>query len=369
MRKIFKFTSFAILVILIGLVWWNFRAGRVTNIPPSNELAITPDEVGEIPQAQSITTNLEIPWEMDFLPNGSIIFTERPGRIGLVNADGSSETILTIDEVEHLGEGGLLGIALHPNFQKNNFVYVYYTYQQLSDVHNRVVRFKFVERSLVDPEVILNNIPASSNHNGGRIKFGPDGKLYVTTGDAQNSQLSQNLNSLAGKILRMNYDGSVPIDNPFPDSLVYSYGHRNPQGLAWDSLGRLWSTEHGQTQNDEVNLITAGKNYGWPEVEGDEVKEGIEKPIIFAEGETWAPSGAAILKDSLFFAGLRGQTLYEYKINDGELIKHLIKNFGRIRNVVVDTDGFLYLLTSNKDGRGVPTSTDDQIIRINPQKL
>ena len=220
-------------------------------------------------------------------------------------------------------------------------------------------------------KIILDNIPAASNHNGGRIKFGPDGMLYITTGDASLADSAQDKNSLAGKILRLKDDGAIPPDNPFPDSPIYSFGHRNPQGLAWDTQGKLWAMEHGSSASDELNLIKPGNNYGWPVIRGDEEETGLESPVIHSGQETWAPSGLAYFDGSLFFAGLRGQGLYQAVIeNEGvTLQRYLDRNFGRLRDVVLGPDNLLYILTSNRDGRGLPVAEDDQIIRINPEKL
>ncbi len=357
-----------ILVVLTGLIWWNFSAGRLTELPPT-----PPAGNKEAPLATSVAKKLEIPWALDFLPDGSIVFTERPGRVRLIDAQEGllPEPLLTIDEVAHRGEGGLLGIAVHPDFANNHFIYVYYTYQGDENLANRVVRFRQEDRTLLDKKIIIDNIPAASNHNGGRIKFGPDGFLYITTGDASVADLAQDRNSLAGKILRLKDDGTIPLNNPFPDSPVYSFGHRNPQGLAWDAQGRLWATEHGSSATDELNLIEPGNNYGWPIIRGDEEAPGLESPVIHSGRETWAPSGLAFLDGSLFFAGLRGQSLYQAVIENQTVIlsRHLNKSFGRLRDVVIGPDNLLYLLTSNRDGRGVPTANDDQIIRINPEKL
>lgn len=362
---------------LIGWIWWNFLGGRITNLPqaiPLNTgLPVKREILEELPLAASIAKNLETPWALDFLPNSSIIFTERPGRIRFVDVKEGllPEPLLTIDEVAHIGEGGLLGITVHPDFIKNQFIYIYYTYQNDKDLANQVVRFKKQDRNLVNKKIIIDNIPGAVNHNGGRIKFGPDGLLYIATGDALISDLAQDKNSLAGKILRLKDNGSIPANNPFPDSPVYSFGHRNPQGLAWDKQGRLWATEHGAIATDEINLIEPGKNYGWPIILGEKKAEGLEVPVIQSGGKTWAPSGVAFLEDSLFFAGLRGQSLYEAKIKEKQITlqQHLYKKFGRLRDVVLGQDGFLYLLTSNRDGRGIPIADDDQIIRINPKKL
>jgi glucose/arabinose dehydrogenase len=319
-----------------------------------------------------IVQNLDIPWEIAFLPNGDMLVTERSGKLLKIGSE--TKVIKEIEGVKHIGEGGLLGLALHPNFSVNNFIYFYSTTQDANGISNRVERYKFSNDILSERKVILEGIKGSSNHDGGRIIFGPDGYLYITTGDAEEPNLAQDKNSLNGKILRIKDDGGVPSDNPFGNA-VYSLGHRNPQGLVWDKDGNLWETEHGpsglQTGYDEVNIITKGANYGWPIIKGDETKEGFISPIIQSGSrDTWAPSGMTYWDGSLFFSGLRGEALYEARINNGnklDLIAHFKQEFGRIRAVVLGTDGFIYLSTSNKDGRGQIKEGDDKIIRIDPQ--
>jgi glucose/arabinose dehydrogenase len=250
---------------------------------------------------------------------------------------------------------------------------LYYTTETEAGLENRVVRYELNENNLTQDQIILEGVPAAAYHDGGRIKFGPDGYLYITTGDAGNPDLSQNTNSLAGKILRILPDGSLPTDNPF-DNEIYSYGHRNPQGLTWDNLNRLWATEHGPSGAssgwDELNLILPGANYGWPEIIGDETQEGMQNPIIHSGGdETWAPAGAAFFNGNVYFAGLRGETLYKYNIENNILTRYLTGKYGRLRAVVLGPDNYLYISTSNKDGRGNPIESDDRIIRINPEQL
>lgn len=330
----------------------------------------------EVSATSVVASGLEIPWGLAFLPDGSLLFTERPGPLRKIDSK-----IINIPQVKPLGEGGLLGIALHPDFQNNKYVYLYYTYSSVGDnTLNRVARFKFGDGRLTDEQIIVDAIPGGVNHNGGRIKFGADNFLYITTGDAQNPSLAQDKNSLAGKILRVTDEGKPAPGNPFGfaqgepfGNLVYSYGHRNPQGLAWDDQGRLWATEHGrsgiQSGLDELNLIEKGANYGWPVIQGDEKREGMVSPVIQSGfNVTWAPAGAVFFKGSIFFGGLRGESLFEYKIADKTLKKHFEGEFGRIRDVVLGPDGFLYLTTSNRDGRGTPKEGDDKIIRVNPIK-
>lgn len=319
-----------------------------------------------------VADNLDIPWELEFLPNDEILLTERPGRVLKIGKD---RKIIEISGVSHVGEGGLLGLALHPKFEDNNLLYLYLTTEEGGDLANRVEQYRLAGDALTDRKVILSGIEGASNHDGGRIAFGPDGFLYIATGDAQNTALSQNRNSLNGKILRVNDNGSIPTDNPFGNA-VYSYGHRNIQGLAWDRDGRLWATEHGrsgiQSGLDELNLIEKGKNYGWPTIQGDEARNGMIKPAIHSGGETWAPSGATYVDGSVFFAGLRGETLYEAQLSNEtvtSLKKHLQGEYGRLRTVKLGPGGYLYILTNNRDGRGSPKTGDDKLLRIDPKTL
>ncbi|MBI2531836.1 MAG: PQQ-dependent sugar dehydrogenase [Deltaproteobacteria bacterium] len=344
--------------------------------PVSSQIAApAPDFSSDV-----LIKGLNTPWAIDFAPDGRIFINIRVLERGQLRPD----PWMTLD-VAASGEAGLLGLALDPRFAQNFFVYVAYTYRNASGkMQNRLVR------SREDPKtgkgqldkVLIDNIAAANNHDGGRVKFGPDGKLYWSMGDAQESRLAQNLASLNGKILRLNPDGSVPKDNPFPNSYVYSYGRRNPQGLAWQpKTGRLYATEHGPSGfqgccRDEVNLIEPGKNYGWPEVRGDESREGMVSPVIHAgTSETWAPAGASFATrgpwaGSLLFTGLRGQTLYRVQLDPNDprkavqLERHFYRRFGRLRDVVEGPDGNLYLLTSNRDGRGNPTDDDDRLIRL-----
>ena len=314
-----------------------------------------------------VADNLRIPWGITFLPSGDILVTERPGTLKRI---GKEKSVYVIEGVKHIGEGGLLGIALHPQFLKNQWIYIYLTTTAEDELINRVERYRFKGDSLLEKTIIIDDIPGALYHDGGRIAFGPDGYLYITVGDAGKSEFAQNIDSLAGKILRLSDDGSIPPDNPFGNA-VYSYGHRNPQGLAWDDKDQLWSTEHGPFGFDELNLIKKGKNYGWPIIKGDEIQVGMEPPIVHSgPDETWAPAGMAYLDGSLFFGGLRGESLYEARIlsqNKVSLKSHFRLNFGRIRAVVLGYDDYLYISTSNTDKRGNPNLNDDKIIRINPE--
>lgn len=378
MNKLVIIGAMAILI----LGGWYFFSQKS---PQSTIPAVTtnPTESGanntDIPEISVVGEKLDVPWALAFLPDGRMLVTERTGNVIIVDGGvtiRSSPAGVIKADTKLQGEGGLLGITLHPDFSQNHYVYLYYTYLgQGSGTLNRVVRMKLIEDKLVDEEIIVDKIPGALFHNGGRIKFGPDGYLYITTGDAQNSSQAQDTDSLAGKILRVTPEGKVPADNPFAN-IVYSYGHRNPQGIAWDNNGQLWATEHGRsnpTGFDEVNLIQSGRNYGWETIQGDETKSGMETPKINSGATTtWAPSGAVFVGNSFFFAGLKGETLYEAVIENDKVVQlkeHLVKQFGRLREVVVGPDGMLYVTTSNKDGRGNANSGDDKIIRVNPAKL
>lgn len=313
-------------------------------------------------ETTTLAQNLEVPWAMDFLPNGTMIFTERVGRVNLLEDDGTVVKVADIS-VSQVTESGLQGVAVDPNFTENRYIYLYYTHE---GGLNRISRF-VLDGTLGGETVLLDNIPGGAIHNGGRLKFGPDGKLYATTGEAGDQDLAQDINSIGGKILRLNPDGTVPSDNPF-GNYVYAYGNRDPQGIAWNSVnGILYASEHGSTMNDEINIITPGGNYGWPIVQGDQNESGYVTPIIVYTNFTLAPSGIAFYQNKLYVAGLRGSQLRVLTLSEdgrsitGESI--LINNLGRIRDVVVH-DGFLYICTSNRDGRGLPQSGDDKIIRI-----
>lgn len=374
MKKIFLIIASLIVIILIVAAIFLYRnLYSEEKYNPENDLqTITADELNR-EAIEVIATGLEVPWSLAFLPDGNILLTERPGRIQKVTG-GKIVLIDEISDVKNFGEGGLMGLVLHPDFESNNYIYVMYTYDnEGDDTKNRVVRYKFENDELSEREIIVDEIPGARFHNGGRLKFGPDGYLYITTGDSQEPSLSQDTNSLAGKILRITEDGSPAPDNPF-SSEVFSYGHRNPQGIAWDSENQLWQTEHGRslpTGFDEVNIIEAGQNYGWPEIEGDETQDGMITPYADSGLETWAPGSAAILENSLFFGGLRPETLFELKLdqNNPVLVSHFTNQFGRIRDVVIGPDNMLYITTSNRDGRGEPTNDDDRLIRIDPNQL
>ncbi|MBU4536405.1 MAG: PQQ-dependent sugar dehydrogenase [Euryarchaeota archaeon] len=311
-------------------------------------------------QPQVVVEGLNTPWAIDFLPDGRMIFTQREGKVSIWDGESLQEAG-TIDVVAQ-SESGLLGIAVDPEFNENNYIYLYYT----STIDNRISRFT-LNNQLEDETVILDGIPANPIHDGGRLKFGPDGKLYATTGDAGQTELSQQTDSLAGKILRLNKDGSIPEDNPF-GNYVWSYGHRNPQGITWNTEnGLMYAAEHGPRQNDEVNLIIRGGNYGWPLEECTTPESQFIQPISCYNNFTLASSGLTFFQGKLYVAGLRGNQLRQIILSvDGRSVLEenaLFTNLGRIRDVVVYED-YLYISTSNRDGRGVPKVDYDKIIRI-----
>ena len=332
---------------------------------------------------ETVAENLSIPWSIDWTPNGMILFTERDGYLRVIHDGKLQENPLLSLGVVGV-EGGLLGVAVDPNYTETNYVYLYYTYDELLSTKNKLVRYQLTDGVLTEDKVLLEGIPGGPFHDGGRIQFGPDGKLYITTGDAGNPDLSQDANSLGGKILRINSDGTIPKDNPWEDSPIYSIGHRNPQGIDWDENGNLVATEHGPSGergrgHDEVNVIAPGTNYGWPEIIGDETAEDLQNPILHTGDDTWAPSGAEFYNGDkipqwtgkYFVATLRGNHLHmiDFDLQDNKIISNerlFQDEFGRLRDVATGPDGFLYILTSNQDGRGSPESNDDKILRIVP---
>ncbi|MBI2059991.1 MAG: PQQ-dependent sugar dehydrogenase [Nitrospirae bacterium] len=342
-------------------------------------------------RVETLITGLEIPWEIEFAQDGRAFITERPGRVKIFDMAFSPLATQSIPGVKAVGEGGLLGMALHPKFAENHWVYLYLTYEGPDEkIFNRVVRFVESGNALEPesgdtPKVIFDAMPGSGVHNGGRIKFGPDGKLYIAAGDSARKELAQDLTSLAGKIHRINDDGTIPADNPFPDSSIWSYGHRNPQGLTWDSKGRMYEAEHGPSGfdgpggYDEANAIRSGKNYGWPKY-GETGNPALVDPL-FLSIDAVAPSGCVLYtgdripswKGNLFLAMLRGQHLRRVVLEPSDPTRRksdeilFNREFGRLRDIVQGPDGLIYILTSNRDGRAqtpFPTAEDDRLLRI-----
>ncbi|MFP3984308.1 MAG: PQQ-dependent sugar dehydrogenase [Desulfurivibrionaceae bacterium] len=367
-------------------------------------------------EVETVVRNLEIPWDLEFTRDGEkLYFTERPGRVRFVRLNREEPTVhLWLDRENstlHWGEGGLMGLALHPDFgtgkkdeqgKSLNWIYLSETYGSTENPGNRILRVRKLpgdNGSKLEREILIDNIPAASYHNGSSLAFARDGMLYATTGDAGNPDLAQDLNSWAGKILRLTPDGKPAPDNPFsgdgPRSYVYSFGHRNPQGLAWHpETGDLYASEHGPSGefglggNDEINLIRKGRNYGWPKVVGAPGLKDYEDPLLHFPDPHLPPAGMAFYtgdrgkrwKGSLFVGSLRGELLLRAEIDSTGSgpsvtridrffeVKHFDGAYGRIRAVATGPDGCLYFTTSNRDGRGIPADNDDRIMRIVPDR-
>ena len=341
-------------------------------ISPSN-LPPIPEPMTEYGNefVQVLATNLEKPWAIDFAGD-KIFVTEKAGQVRVIESGILLDEPLATLRTANVFGGGLLGIAVHPSFSNNHFIYVYYTYEKDDMLWNKILRITESNNKLDAAKTIFDKIPGSAYNNGGIMKFGPDGKLYVGTGYiSDSSHGSQDIQSLEGKILRLNDDGTIPNDNPFSDSPVFSLGHMNPKGLSWDNEGNLFVTEMGPSKNDEINLVQSGGNYGWPEQEcfGDE--EFIDPikcydPAIEPGGIVFYYGDKIKLENPLVLATLRASHLFNLEIDEDE-VKHqtsILSGMGRIRDVAVGPDGYLYLITSNTDGKGFPDAMDDKLLRI-----
>ena len=322
---------------------------------------------GEPRAVRTLVDRLEVPWGLDFLPDGTGVVTERmTGRVLRVTSDGTLTRLGAISAAVPQGEAGLLGVAVSPDFDDDRTLFFYLT----SSSDNRVVKAELDGSSLGTPTVVLDGIPAGFIHDGGRIGFGPDGHLYVTTGETGDPELAQDPDSLAGKILRITPDGEPAPGNPDPGSPVWSLGHRNVQGLAWDDDGRLWASEFGDSAWDELNLIEKGGNYGWPEVEGSGGGREYVDPQLVWPVEDASPSGLAYADGRLWMAGLRGRRLWRIDVSaDGTASApkaYFTEEYGRLRTVATAPDGMLWVTTSNRDGRGEPTPADDRIVVVEP---
>jgi len=390
--------SIPILIIAIGLFWLTSYLGLLSDPTPTTNPNTTTIQQTSTPNSDSnnqpvdyeiepIAQGLSVPWDIEFTSDNRILVTQRPGTIRVIeNGQLQTQPLITIEEVSPNAEAGLMGMTKHPQYDSNKLIYVCYAYSTNNQLRDKVITLTDNGTTATLDKTIIEDIPAARFHAGCRLDFGPDGKLYITTGDATNGNLAQDLDSLAGKILRLNSDGSIPTDNPFANSPVYSYGHRNSQGIAWHPITQdLWSTEHGPSGNDgplggdEVNLIQLGQNYGWPEVSHQRSRAGMIDPkLVFTPAE--APASALIYSGSvfpqftnnLFFGALRGEGIVRIVLdpNNPTTITDFEKldlGLGRIRDIVEGPDGLIYFTTSNTDGRGDTQPGDDHLYRFVPQ--
>jgi glucose/arabinose dehydrogenase len=375
---------------IYSLIAFLVALGVACNEPPAGRGAGEVQTSSNVSfRVEKVASGLEVPWSIVWAPDGRMIFTERPGRVRVMEKGTlNPKPLLTLTDVESAGEAGLMSVALHPQFNSNHFVYLSYAYTS-GGLRVRVVRYREAAEGLVDRKVIIEDLPAARAHAGCRIRFGSDGKLYVTTGDATNRNLAQQLNSLAGKTLRLNDDGTVPQDNPFvgrqdarPE--IWSLGHRNAQGLDFQpGTNLMFQTEHGPSGfdgpggGDEVNIVEKGKNYGWPTIHHTETAAGLESPLLEYTPACAPGSGAfyrgSVLpqfKENFFFGCLRGERVIRVVLDGRRVVsqENLLQNYGRIREVAEGPDGYLYVSTSNRDGRGRPAEDDDRILRLVPAK-
>lgn len=341
-------------------------------------------------KVETVIGNLEVPWSIVWATDERMFFTERPGRVRVYeNGQLRRDPIFTVPDVEGTGESGLMSLALHPQFVSNHQVYLSYAYKS-DQMRVKVVRYRESPTGFTEPKVIIQDIPAARFHAGCRIRFGPDAKLYITTGDATDRSLAERLDSLAGKTLRLNDDGTVPQDNPFVGQSnarpeIWSYGHRNAQGLDFQPGSNLmFQTEHGPSGfdgpggGDEVNIVEKGKNYGWPVIHHKETRAGMESPLLEytpacapASGSFYRGSSFPQFRGNFFFGCLQGMRIIRVVLEGRRVVSQedlLDRKYGRIRDVAEGPEGYLYFSTSNRDGRGTPAADDDRIIRLVPAK-
>jgi aldose sugar dehydrogenase len=353
------------------------------------EIASTADSIPF--RVETFASGLEVPWSMVFTAPDRMLVAERPGSVRVIeNGKLRPDPLLALDDVEQRSETGLMGMALHPSYSSNRFVYLSYAYASGSDIRVRVVRYRDEGSSMSERRVIIEGLPAARFHAGCRLGFGPDGRLYITTGDATEPESAQDLGSLAGKTLRLTDDGTVPRDNPFVGRAgarpeIWSYGHRNAQGMDWQpGSGLMFQSEHGPSGGDgpgggdEVNLVEAGGNYGWPVVHHKQSMPGMIDPLIEytpavapASGMFYRGEAFPQLKGSFLVGTLRGEALLRLVIDGRTLVRHerlLDGAYGRLRALAEGADGTIYVATSNRDGRGTPAPTDDRILRLVPAK-
>jgi glucose/arabinose dehydrogenase len=378
-------TFYSIILFSFALACSQAPSGR-----GAGETAATQDGAVRF-RVETVAGNLQVPWSISFAPDGRIIFTERPGRVRVIEQGRlRAEPLSIINDVESRSESGLMGLTLHPQFASNHFLYLAYAYKSDDGQRVRVVRFRETGTGLTDRKLIIENIPAAQFHAGCRLRFGPDGKLYITTGDATEPAIAQRLDSLGGKTLRLNDDGTVPSDNPFVGQQgarpeIWSYGHRNAQGLDFQPGSNLiFETEHGPSGGDaagggdEVNIVEKGKNYGWPVIHHKDSRAGLESPLLEytpavapASGMFYRGTAFPQFRGNFFFGNLRGQTIIRVVLDGRRVVSQerlLERQYGRIRDIAEGPDGAIYFSTSNRDGRGSPATDDDRILKLVPVK-
>ncbi|MEU1556188.1 PQQ-dependent sugar dehydrogenase [Streptomyces scabiei] len=370
----------AVLLVTAGCSSDDGEKGATGSSPPSSSGAESPppgratDKAapakGSVKVVRTVAEDLDTPWGLAPLPEGGLLVSSRDeATISRIDEESGRRTVLgEVPGVAAAGEGGLLGIAISPEYASDHMIYAYFT----SESDNRIVRMLYdpekpAGEQLGAPDTLLRGIPKGTNHNGGRLAFGPDQMLYASTGERYEGPLAQDKDSLGGKILRMTPDGEPAPGNPF-DSVVYSYGHRNVQGLAWDGRQRLWASEFGQDTWDELNQIRPGGNYGWPEVEGKSDRSGYVDPVAVWHTDEASPSGIAIAEGSVWMAGLKGQRLWRVPLDGTKAAADpqafLEGDYGRLRTVVSAGGDKLWLVTSETDGRGSPQGADDRILEL-----
>jgi len=376
-----------IILFLANTVFVNCRMSstREEYVKPDQNTGMKKDTLERTYEVKLVADNLYVPWSIVFTDPDRILITERNGKLRIIlNGILSEKPLKVFEEVSSNGEEGLMGLALDPDYKENKFIYLSYAYGGSDKMSVKVVRYKDEGDRLSEEKTIMDGLPAERYHAGCRLRFGPDGKLYITTGDAGERKLAQDINTLYGKILRINPDGTIPADNPFPDNPVWSYGHRNPQGIDWyPGSNILYSTEHGPSGfdgpggGDEVNIIVKGGNYGWPVVSHKESKEGMISPVLEFTPAIAPSSGMFYRSDSIpqfknnyFFGCLRGSGIMRVEIDKNDPSRIISNemlaevNFGRIRDIAQGPDGAIYFSTSNRDGRGSIREGDDKIYKI-----
>jgi len=361
-------SKFQIVGIAGALIFSAIILTSPSNPPPLPEPIIENVSTSSV---EILATNFDKPWSIAFADE-RIFVSEKSGKIRVVTPSGLLDSPLIALRTPDIFGGGLLGLTTHPNFENNHFLYAYYTYEENNQLWNKVIRITEENNKAKEITTIIDKIPGSAFSNGGVIKFGPDEKLYIGTGSVSDSlKESQNLDSLIGKILRLNDDGTIPSDNPFKNSPIFTYGHRNPTGLAWNNQGVMFETESGPTKNDEINLIVAGSNYGWPDAQCYTNDKSFTNPlecfdpglepggIIFYSGDKLN------LENNMILASQKATNLFEVEISDNDVnLQRILSGVGRIRDVAQGPDGYVYILTTNTDGKAFPAVDDDKLLRI-----